>query len=138
MADSSTEGPFLPSGGATFFIPGTIDNTGGTVAFTADTLLTAISGVTGDGTLASFSFEAIGDGTSDLTLSNVQLLDSNLNPIDVDLSGGSVDVGETSTAPEPSSFLLSAAAILATVGYALACPVKGKTKSMPPGTVLLD
>ncbi|HEV3199328.1 MAG TPA: cohesin domain-containing protein, partial [Bryobacteraceae bacterium] len=27
-AASSTEGPFLPTGGATFFIPGTIDNTG--------------------------------------------------------------------------------------------------------------
>ena len=30
---SVTEGTFLPSGGSTFFLPGTIDNVGGTVTF---------------------------------------------------------------------------------------------------------
>jgi hypothetical protein len=116
MADSSTEGPFLPSGGATFFIPGAIDNAGGTVAATADTLETAISGVTGDGTLASFSFEALADGPSALTLSNALMVDSGDNLIDFDLSDGSVVVGEASAAPEPSSFLLLAVAALA-IGF---------------------
>ena len=31
---SVTEGPFLPGGGTTFFIPGTIDNVGGSVTAT--------------------------------------------------------------------------------------------------------
>src|SRR5438552_3229417 len=33
------EGPFLPMGGTTFFLPGTIDNTAGTVTSVADTLV---------------------------------------------------------------------------------------------------
>lgn len=115
-ADSSIEGPFLPSGGATFFIPGAIDNIGGAVAFTADTLLTAISGVTGDGNLASFSFDAIGTGTSALTLANVFLVDSSNNPIDVDLNSGSVTVAGVSTVPEPSSALLLALVVAIALG----------------------
>ena len=76
---SKSEGSFLPSGGATFFIPGTIDNVGGTVSNTADTLLTAIAGVSGSGTLAVIDFQVLGPGTSPINLFNAQLLDSNLN-----------------------------------------------------------
>jgi general secretion pathway protein D len=47
-ATSSTEGPFLPSGGATFFIPGAIDNLNGMVTATVDTLIAA-SGHLGSG-----------------------------------------------------------------------------------------
>src|SRR5437868_2988547 len=56
--ESISEGTFLPSGGATFFLPGTIDNTAGTATFTADSLVGAIPGVSGDGELALLSFKA--------------------------------------------------------------------------------
>jgi hypothetical protein len=78
-ADSVTEGAFLPSGGTTFFIPGTIDNVGGDISANADTLIGAISGVTGDGTLAEFDFTALADGTSAISFANNILLDSSLN-----------------------------------------------------------
>ena len=65
-ADGVTEGPFLASGGSTSFVPGAIDNVGGDVSNNADTLLTAISGVSGSGTLASFEFTALGSGSSSL------------------------------------------------------------------------
>src|ERR1700738_2856491 len=50
QATNVAEGAFLSTGGFTFFLPGTIDNTAGTITFNADTLLTAISGVSGSGT----------------------------------------------------------------------------------------
>jgi adhesin HecA-like repeat protein len=113
-ATSSTEGPFLPSGGATFFIPGTIDNVNGMVTATADTLIAAPAGVSGADTLASFGFSAIGVGTSALTFSNVILLDSNLNDIPFTLSNGSVTVqgGGPSAVPEPVTAALLGTALL--------------------------
>jgi hypothetical protein len=100
----SNEGTLLPGGGATFFVPGTNDNVGGSVTATADTLLTAISGVTGTGTLASFDFTAIGAGISALTLSNLFFLDSSLTPIvDYTTSGGLVTVNQATSIPEPST-----------------------------------
>ena len=102
-ATSVSEGAFMPTGGATFFIPGTIDNVGGSVAANADTLLTAISGVSGSGTLASLDFTAIGPGVSTLTLANVILLDSDLNSIDSTLQVGSITVQQTSSIPEPAT-----------------------------------
>lgn len=105
-ATSASEGAFLPTGGATFFIPGTIDNVGGSVAANADTLLTAISGVSGSGTLASFDFTAIGSGVSTLTLANVILLNSSLNSIGGTLQVGSITVPQASTIPEPATLRL--------------------------------
>src|SRR5580658_4444822 len=51
-AVSITEGSFLAGGGATFFIPGTIDNTAGAIALTANALLGSGPGVGDSGTLA--------------------------------------------------------------------------------------
>src|SRR5437867_11035043 len=65
-ADGVTEGSFLATGGSTFFIAGTIDNVGGSVSSNADTLLTALSGVSGSGTLATFELTAVGAGSSSL------------------------------------------------------------------------
>jgi hypothetical protein len=103
-AVSSSEGAFLPSGGATYFIPGTIDNVGGAVTYNADTLLTAISGVNGGGLLATIDFTAVGTGTSALDLANVTLLNSELNPISAATIDGSVTVkGVTTGVPEPAT-----------------------------------
>jgi hypothetical protein len=75
-ATGITEGSFLPSGGSTFLIPGMIDNNAGIIAFNADTLLSAISGVSGSGTLIEFDFTALAHGTSTLTIGNEILQDS--------------------------------------------------------------
>jgi general secretion pathway protein D len=100
-AVSVSEGPFLATGGSTFFIPGTNDNVGGTVSATADTLLTAIHGVSGSGELAAFTFDAIGSGSSALNIQNETLLDSNINVISDTTSAGSVTVrSSTARAPE--------------------------------------
>jgi adhesin HecA-like repeat protein len=97
-AVSQSEGSFLSSGGATFFVPGTNDNVGGTVSSTANTLLTAISGVNGSGTLVIFTFTALKAGTSAISIQNETLLDSNLNVISDTTSGATVTV---SAAPVP-------------------------------------
>jgi adhesin HecA-like repeat protein len=80
-ADGVTEGSFLATGGSTLFIPGSIDNVGGAVSNNGDTLLTAISGVSGGGTLASFEFTAVGGGSSSLDIFNTIVLDSSLSGI---------------------------------------------------------
>jgi len=97
-----TEGSFLSSAGVTFFIPGTIDNMAGTATSTADALIGAIAGASGEGDLAIFDFTAISVGSSDLALSNVTLLDSSLNAIPFTISNGQV----ASAVPEPNVFPL--------------------------------
>ena len=106
QAVSSSEGPFLATGGSTFFINGLNDNLGGTVSATADTLLSAVNGVSGSGALAVFTFNAIGNGTSAIGIQNETLLDSNFNILSDTTTGGSVTVGSgVVAAPEidPSS-----------------------------------
>jgi len=98
---SVTEGPFLPSAGTTFFIPGTIDNVGGTATFNADTLIGPIPGATGSGVLADFNFQGVVQGTSNLTLANVTLLDSNLNNISFTTQSGQVGISGA-VLPEPT------------------------------------
>jgi len=99
QAVSSSEGSFLSKdGSATFFIPGTNDNVGGTVAATADTLLTAVNGVGGAGELVVITFDAIGSGTSAINIANEILLDSNLNIISDTTTGGSVTVNSPAQA----------------------------------------
>src|SRR6266436_196308 len=56
--------------GVTFFLPGFIDNSSGTITFNADTLEAAIPGANGAGTLIEFSFDASSVGTSFLNLDN--------------------------------------------------------------------
>ena len=101
--DNHAKGAFLPTGGATFFIPGTIDNTGGAITATVDSLIGAIPGVTGTGTLATITLHALTPGTSAITLANVILLDSTLTPIPVSVANGTVAVGATPV-PALSSF----------------------------------
>ena len=96
---SVTEGSLLPTGGSTFFLGGTIDNVGGTIANNADSLIGAISGVTGSGTLAVLQFTAFAPGASAVDLGNLIFLDSNFSSITPTTSPADVTV--TSTVPEP-------------------------------------
>src|SRR5712691_433538 len=103
-----TEGSFLPGGGATFFLPGSIDNVAGTISFTADSLLGPTPGVTGTGTIATVQFTAIQYGISPMNLSNVALLDSTFSDIVAGSTNGSVAV-----VPEPTGWSLAALGLVA-------------------------
>jgi len=105
-----TEGGFFQSGGG--FVPGTIDNTLGSITSNADTLLGPGPGIDGNGTLIEFQFLAVGAGTSVLDLANIILLDSTLSNIDFTSTNASVTVtgsGPVPT-PEPSTLMLLASA----------------------------
>jgi len=110
QASSVSEGAFLGSAGATYFAPGTIDNSAGTISFNADTLLTAVAGANGSGTLLTVSFSAIGSGTSALSFADTLALDSQLNDIAVQWNGRSLAV--VSAVPEPVPALMLAAGLL--------------------------
>ncbi len=97
-----TEGPFLATGGSTIFDGGTIDNTGGEVGFAFDTLISAVSGVSGGGVLANIDLAALTFGTSSLSLTDVLALDSALNEIAVTASPIALAVPE----PETMALLL--------------------------------
>lgn len=112
-AQSITEGSLLPTGGSTFFIPGTIDNIVGTISLTADSLIGAISGVTGSGLLANVTFTALMVGESPISPLNSILLDSNFSNIALaSQSGGSVTVQQGTAVPLPSSIVLLGAGLL--------------------------
>lgn len=116
-ATTASEGSFLPGGGATFFIAGSIDNVVGSVAATADTLLSTVSGVAGSGTLATFVFTALAQGTGTIDLSDLILLDSTLSAISAATVSASVIVREVpSSVPEPSTWLLFSGGL---IGFAV-------------------
>ena len=108
-ASPATEGGFL--GGGTTFGGGTVDNGAGTIT-TMFNALSGSTGVSGDGILASISFAALNDGTATFSLSNVELIDSNLDPIFFshpdDAFSATVIIARQNggTVPEPSSLAL--------------------------------
>ena len=116
-ASNLVEGSFLAGGGDTFFVPGSIDNLGGSIAFTGNTLLTAIAGESGGGILATVTFTGLSEGLAGLSLFNVVLLDSSLSTIvPVTTAGGLVNVTQSTTpvpVPEPATWLLVASGLSA-------------------------
>jgi len=113
------EGGFLLTGGSTFFLPGTIDNTLGNATANADTLIGTISGVSGTGELAELDFTAVAPGISSLTLSNVILQDSTGSLLDSTTAAGSVTVQGATTVPEPSTLLFLGVGFLILAGMAV-------------------
>ncbi len=112
------EGAFLPGSGATFFLPGFIDNSAGTITFNADTLEAAIPGANGAGTLIEFSFDASSVGTSFLNLDNIILQDSQGNLISSSTTNGSVTVTSvTVPTPEPGTFAFLVVGFLVIVAF---------------------
>ena len=109
-ASPASEGSFLGAG--TTFGGGTVDNGAGTITTMFNALSGFIPGVTGDGILASISFAAMNAGTATFSLSNVELIDSNLDPIFFDHPRDAFSATVTiapltgGTVPEPSSLAL--------------------------------
>jgi Cohesin domain len=107
QATAVNEGALLPTGGATFFLPGVIDNSAGSISANSDSLIGFVPGVGGNGALISITFQAIAVGTSALTLSNVSFLDSALADIAVPSAANvEVNVLKGATVPLPASLLL--------------------------------
>jgi general secretion pathway protein D len=105
FATGVSEGSFLSSGGATFFIAGTIG--AGTITGTANTLVGPVPGVNGSGTLAMLRFQGLSAGTAAIALTNIVLLNSASGDISADVQNGSVTVlAGPPGIPEPSSALL--------------------------------
>ena len=108
-ASPATEGSFLGAGQT--FSGGTVDNSAGMIT-TMFSALSGGTGVSGDGILASISFAALNAGTATFSLSNVELIDSNLDPIFFsfpdDAFSAVVDIAALNggTLPEPSTLAL--------------------------------
>ena len=106
-----SEGSFLMFGGSTFFIPGSIDNTEGTVSFTADALEGVIGGMSGGGTLAVLQFQALAVGSIPIDLLNVKLLDSSADNIPFSSEGGTINA-----VPESSTMFILAPNLIMLIG----------------------
>ena len=90
--DLIEEGNFLSSGGTTIGFNGSINNTKGTLTGFFYTLIQPIPGVTGSGVLANLTFTALANGTSNIELSNVKLVNSAITVIPDNSVNGSVTV----------------------------------------------
>ena len=93
--NSVTEGNLLKQGGAnTYFSPGTIDNTAGTITGVAGAITTPGQMVSSSGVFARIQMTAKSlNGTSALDLSNVIVGDINGTPVIITVNDGSVTVG---------------------------------------------
>jgi len=106
---SVTEGDFLSGAGTTFFVPGS-DDGAGEIAFSGATLIGAIPGATGGGTLLRFHFDALSAGVAAFDFSDFLFVDSSFGEIAMDTVPASVTItaepgGEV---PVPGSMWLMA------------------------------
>ena len=93
--DSVAEGNLLTQGGATsYFNPGTVDNTAGTIRGIAGAITTPGATVSGQGVFATITFTAgATDGATDAALSSVIVADINGARADISVTNGGVTVG---------------------------------------------
>jgi hypothetical protein len=113
QATSVTEGAFLGTGGSTIFLPGAVDNVGGTITNNADILNGAVSGVNGSGDLVDITFQALAAGSSTVDIFNLIALNSFGQGLTVSASNATVNVsgGIVPTVPEPGTGLLLATGV---------------------------
>ena len=93
-ADSITEGPLLSlSGCPTFFLPGTINNSAGTITDVAGTVIGTGCSVSTIGTFATINFIADHlDGISPLDLLDVKVVDMDGEPVPIVIFNGEIEV----------------------------------------------
>ena len=98
-----SEGGFLPTAGATLFDRGTVNNTLGTLTLAFGSLTGPVAGANGGGVLARINFSVTRAGSSNLSFSDVLLLNSNLGTLTA-----LVNNGVLTAVPEPASYALFA------------------------------
>lgn len=89
---SFAEGSFLKEIGTTLWAPGTINNTVGIIHYHASALAANVTGASGNGTLGTITFKVKGYGNSTLPLTEVIMLDSQLESTNKTLIHGAVRV----------------------------------------------
>ena len=108
--NSTKEGPFLKSGGATFFgaVPTDVDKPG-VLEGTGD-VLTSLSSVNGSGVLASFTFLVLKTGTSTINITYAECdepsMDYTADPVKVPLTSSNftfTNLVTTTSTPTPTS-----------------------------------
>ncbi len=109
-----TEAGYFLSNGVSFS-PGAIDNTTGTISFIADTLSGSGPGFSGQTSLGTVTFMAVGPGIASVAPMNVVLLDGNLSEIPAAASGAQVNVSGATITPEPSSLISVGMIVLAII-----------------------
>ncbi|MYM38321.1 cohesin domain-containing protein [Duganella qianjiadongensis] len=96
------EGSFMSAAGETYFFEGTTDNANGKVDYVANTMLGAVPGVNGSGSLAHFKFNVLGAGSSTLSFADVLFLDSASNEVAPQWAAQTV----VTAVPEPDTYLM--------------------------------
>ena len=92
QANSVTEGNLLNQSCSTLFLPGTINNTTGTITGVAGSTQSGCT-VSSPGTFANISFTARNvSGTSFLNMSSVAVSDVNASPVSISVNNGSVRI----------------------------------------------
>lgn len=107
---AGTEGALLRQGGETFFSAGAFDNDAGTISYTLGTVIGLVPGVTGTGSLATFSFSVKQAGLASFQFTEAALLDSTGAEMRVDVRN------LVTAVPEPASVAMFAAGLLALLG----------------------
>jgi hypothetical protein len=76
-----TEGSFLKQEGSTLWVSGTINNTSGIITYHAASRVGNVTGISGNGTLGTITFQVQQYGSSTLHLTDIILLDPSLTEI---------------------------------------------------------
>ena len=122
-AMAPVDGGFL-SPGQTYFA-GVVNNGTGTITSIASSM-SGLSGVTGDGILASITFQAMFAGTATISAASFQLLDSNLDNIffNVNEVGNALSATVNVTGPGDPGDPVPEPSGLALAGLALALAIR--------------
>ncbi|NRR32826.1 PEP-CTERM sorting domain-containing protein [Oxalobacteraceae bacterium] len=97
------EGDFLSSAGSTSAGVAAIDNALGNISYKYGSLLGAVPGASGSGSLVHFGFKVIGTGVTNLYFNDVLFLDAGLNDIGVQFGPQTLAVASV---PEPEAYLM--------------------------------
>lgn len=113
-AQSIAEGGYFLSNGISF-LPGTVNNSAGTISLLGDSLSGPGPGFTGNTLLATATFTALAPRSTSISPINLVLLDSNLSDITAGASIASVMISGGIATPEPS--FLGVVSGLACLGF---------------------
>jgi hypothetical protein len=101
------DGGFLGGSAHAYLDGGTVDNAGGLISYAFGSLYGDVPGISGSGSLARYTFNVIGGGSTSVSFTDVLFLNSGINDIAVQY-GAQV----LTAVPEPSTYLMFGAGAL--------------------------